>query len=838
MITVELSLKLNKSERLSGYEQELVAVADNGNYNRVRISTNSLWVENDRKDARYVNALKGVKVVYDIGDDGILLLMGNLNCSFRDPFGGEFYVTKAIKEKANYDDVSGVDARICFETYPMCIDDMQRCLAKLKDNDDFVYNLSQFDEFMRIFNFYKGLSAELNNNVTYAIRKKHAPYYFVPINEKNIETEEKDVVKNDLGVVMGHRLDRHLYERLSFEAQGVVRTYVDIEIDDSAGVVSTIKRMAKSLYMSDESEVNERNVRGLIPFELANISKKGKSILLSGEYEGAAGKYLHLYDMGQKIKIESIDNSLRLINQGGTGAASQLLQYLIGDEPMPSEENNGGMEAAKEIYAKHLDESQKQAFLMATDGSPISLIKGPPGTGKTYVINAIVQYIIRGLKGKVIIASQTHVAIDNVLDKLLENHDIIVPNRITNRRNKYAGTEIDKTLYATWGTKFTRHNALSENVVLRGAVEKDMAKFDGKHTFCFSTQNDSSDYSVIGATTTTSTIGGKKGLELFEGYDWLIIDEVSKCPITEVLRYLPYVKNIIMVGDDYQLGPLLEFEEREVEHLKSFNKDDFEKLKAVYEQSVFAKTLTKAREAGRLVELDVNYRSVSGVLRAYNVFYENRLKNKRESIRPQKVQFDEKVRLFNDKDVFFVEVKNGKEARDNHSRYNVEELRATAAILRDLIDHMIGAKNVTVSAIFPYAAQINRFQKDYKDLINEAKIVFKSFDIDTVDAFQGKESDVVLVNTVVTTTGYNFLKEFRRINVAMSRSRDKLFVFGNSHILSKIEMEVTGGNKRRYFDDIVADIKRYGGFITYSGKVNYENTGRTTIRLAENKVCG
>ncbi len=125
---------------------------------------------------------------------------------------------------------------------------------------------------------------------------------------------------------------------------------------------------------------------------------------------------------------------------------------------------------------------------------------------------------------------------------------------------------------------------------------------------------------MLGATTTTSAIGGKKGLELLDGYDWLIIDEVSKCPITEVLRYLPYVSKIIMVGDDYQLAPLLEFTKEEVENLSSFDEDKFEKLKAMYEQSVFAKTLEKARVAERLVELNVNYRSVESVLNTYNVF--------------------------------------------------------------------------------------------------------------------------------------------------------------------------------------------------------------------------
>lgn len=62
----------------------------------------------------------------------------------------------------------------------------------------------------------------------------------------------------------------------------------------------------------------------------------------------------------------------------------------------------------------------------------------------------------------------------------------------------------------------------------------------------------------------------------------------------------------------------------------------------------------------------------------------------------------------------------------------------------------INPEKMSIAAIFPYAAQISHFQKNNIALINEAKKLFKSFDIDTVDAFQGKECDVVLVNTVVT----------------------------------------------------------------------------------------
>ena len=201
----------------------------------------------------------------------------------------------------------------------------------------------------------------------------------------------------------------------------------------------------------------------------------------------------------------------------------------------------------------------------------------------------------------------------------------------------------------------------------------------------------------------------------------------------------------------------------------------------------------------------------------------------REVVKPAKVQFND-FKKYEDKDIFFVEVKNGKEAKEGTSKYNIEELEATADILKDLMKTVENPIEVTVSAIFPYAAQIEKFQKKYKELINEAKKHFKSFEIDTVDAFQGKETDIVLVNTVVTTAVGNFLNEFRRINVSMSRARDKLFIFGNSITLSQIEMRINGGNKRTYFREIIDDIRRFGKMIEYNGGLEY-GSNKSQIKL-------
>lgn len=834
-----MELKLTKApyfdEPERAKEKELIDAVDDGQFHDIKLTTNILDIRYDRKDQRLISSINGIKIVYELEQGGCLILIGNLGCSFRPPFGGEFFVKKAvIEEKLDYDAIEGVEEQIIFVNYPMSIDAMQETLAELVKDKSLVFNLSQFDEFMEIFEFYKSLSSELNNNTHYSIENISRPYYFVPIDQKDIEVEEEYTVKNQNGIVIGHKLEEYKFETLPNELQDGVLQLIDVKIKAGIEDVKKIRGFSDNLYLSDESEINENNDRNLNSFDLRNISIEKDALILSGEAKNKVNscKCLHLYDMGQKVKLESIDNSLRLIHQGASGAAAELLEYIIGNKPMPSNYSKREPKDNKDKYIEHLDDSQRKAFLMATDGSPVSLIKGPPGTGKTYVINAIVQYITKELKQKVVISSQTHVAIDNVLDEIMENYDPIIPNRITNRRNKYSGQEIDTTIYKTWGKKFDSHNKRAKNTILATQVMKDMANFKGEKRFRFSESVSISDYSVIGATTTTSAIGGKKGLELFDGYDWLIIDEVSKCPITEVLRYLPYVSKIIMVGDDYQLAPLLEFQKEEVEHLSAYNEDKFEKLKKTYEESVFAKTLEKAREVGRLVVLNMNYRSVKSVLNAYNIFYDRALIGMREEIKPTKVQFSEKYQIFNDKDVFFVDVKNGKEAIEGTSRYNVEELRATKEVLQMLLTNTVNPEKVSISAIFPYGAQIEKFQRENKELINTVRKTFKSFELDTVDAFQGRETDIVLVNTVVTDMSKgNFLNDFRRINVSMSRARDKLFIFGNPITLSRIDMKVSSGGKRKYFADIIDDIKRYGQLITFDGGIDYEFASKPKFKI-------
>lgn len=838
-LQIKLSYNQNKDDKklIEWYERLLTA----NKLIDAKISTKSLDIERDRRDNRYIRSLRKVEFAIALAQ-GYLVLKGHLSCSFNRPFGGEFYIID-YKEIPNgvYDNLGGVQVYLTINNNnPIDVNQMFNFLNSLAIHPEFVFNIGQFGEFMEVFKFYKQLSDEINNSATYEIIRTSKPYYFLPVDTKELYDENGEILPSfsnleytfdKEGIIKGYEIPQYIYDRFDNELKDKTLSLLDIVIKNGKETLRKIQKTSENLFVSNFKLITEQNTRNLREIELMNLYQDKDNLVISvlGE-KNIDEKFLNIYDMGQKIKIDSIENSLKLINQGTTGASMKMIEYLIGDEEMPSEtgvisdiesyiNNEINLHYTKKKYINNLNDSQKLAFLKSVDGSPVTLIKGPPGTGKTHLINAITQYITKELNEKVVISSQTHVAIDNVLDKLMENYDLVIPNRITNRRNKYSSEEIDRTIYKTWGLKLPNHLSKCNNNKLAQKIIDDLKNFNGLGEIQY-TNNMKEDFSVIGATTTTSAIAGRKGIELLKDYKWLIIDEVSKSPITEVLRYLPYIEKIILVGDDYQLSPILEFTKDDVKHLPSYDEEMFEKLQTIYENSVFSKTINKAQRSGRLILLDENYRSVKNVLDAYNIFYDGKLKNKREIISPEIIQFNDQAILNNEKDVFFVEVLGGTEQNDpkSHSRYNIQEARATAYFLEDILKTVKNSRTVTAAAIFPYAAQIAYFTKEYKDLINRAKRTFKSFEIDTVDAFQGRETDIVLVNTVITRLDKrNFLKDFRRINVSMSRARDKLVVFG-SRSLEKIEMETPEGGTRQFFRSIIGSILSNGEYIKYSQK--------------------
>ena len=97
-------------------------------------------------------------------------------------------------------------------------------------------------------------------------------------------------------------------------------------------------------------------------------------------------------------------------------------------------------------------------------------------------------------------------------------------------------------------------------------------------------------------------------------------------------------------------------------------------------------------------------------------------------------------------------------------------------------------ENIDIGIISPYKAQVYYLRQQIKQTPG-LRPVRGQLSINTVDGFQGQERDVIFVSMVRANEKgqIGFLNDLRRMNVAMTRARMKLAIFGNSDTLSKHE---------------------------------------------------
>jgi predicted DNA helicase len=134
------------------------------------------------------------------------------------------------------------------------------------------------------------------------------------------------------------------------------------------------------------------------------------------------------------------------------------------------------------------------------------------------------------------------------------------------------------------------------------------------------------------------------------------------------------------------------------------------------------------------------------------------------------------------------------EEPDGESRCNPQEARLAARLVRELLAAGVPAEAIGVIA--PYSAQVRRL----RELLSEES----SIDVDSVDGFQGREKEAIVLTLVRSnpTGEVGFLADTRRMNVAMTRARRLLVVIGDSATL--------GGHP--FYSDWLAYVERVGAY--------------------------
>jgi superfamily I DNA and/or RNA helicase len=459
-----------------------------------------------------------------------------------------------------------------------------------------------------------------------------------------------------------------------------------------------------------------------------------------------------------------------------------------------------------------LNPEQRACVERALAMDDLLLLWGPPGTGKTTVIAEICsQYARRGQR--VLVASQANLAVEQALRRLPASPHVRPAWVSTARRREGDAGNVGGYLCA-WLESVGR--AVSAETPADGRWSRLLGEW-AERCARVAPEDFSSDdegfylkhANVVGGTCNETGKPDFVASPRFNSrFDLVIVDEVSKATPPELLLPMLLGRRVMLVGDHRQLPPL--FRDAHFEEAVETNelpREAVERFRDLVTTSWFEHAFRDG-PAGARCALRRQYRMHPQIMAAVNLFYADQplaagdgeaalARVKMHGLRLRSV--DGREWLAPRQHLAWVDTArdaSGHATRDERvgtSRRNYVEAEACARIVAGL-STQAEARGLSVTVISFYKAQIGLL----RDRLRKENLPREWFDpwrdVNTVDQFQGSERDIVIVSLVRTDarlTG-EFARDFRRINVAISRARRVLIVLGSEPTFGEAEVEVPG----------------------------------------------
>jgi len=245
----------------------------------------------------------------------------------------------------------------------------------------------------------------------------------------------------------------------------------------------------------------------------------------------------------------------------------------------------------------------------------------------------------------------------------------------------------------------------------------------------------------------------------FKVFDWLILDEANKVRANEALALMPLAKRWVMIGDLNQLPPVME------EAASTFKIE--QPLDEMVRDDSFYGWVWDKVPAGSRIMLPRQYRMREPIGRVVSdLFYDGKLIHEAPHPRmPLPWPFD--------RELVWVDTGAQDEYRDAQRSVANEFEVALCKDITSIIRRRVRKAKLAVIAM--YNSQVNRLQSALKGIVPPD-------DIESVDAFEGRESDGVILSLVRSNdrAAIGFLNDPNRVNVAISRAKKLLVIVGDS----------------------------------------------------------
>jgi superfamily I DNA and/or RNA helicase len=465
----------------------------------------------------------------------------------------------------------------------------------------------------------------------------------------------------------------------------------------------------------------------------------------------------------------------RTARDTGSGARLAHLRDVLLGKIAPVFQNRTNFEALD----KSLNDSQIEAVSFALSAADVAIIHGPPGTGKTTTVVELIRQIVHSGQ-RVLAVAPSNIAVDNLVEKLVHTGENVIrlghPARVLPELRQHTlDALVEKHPEMKVVQRLTREaRSLREQAgrftrsrpepgarqALRQEAKQALA--DARKIEDMLVKRLLNAAQVICATNT--------GLdrEMLEGqtFDWCIMDEASQSTEAAAWSPLQLAERLVLAGDHLQLAPTVISAEASAQ---GFTVSLMERL---------------IKELGKGVSrrLTVQYRMHKQIMDfPSQEFYESSL-SAHESVADHLLQ-GLPLLLANEMTssaIHFIDTAGAScdesvEAQ-GESRFNLAEVLLVVKRVQALLN--AGLNESKIAVISPYSAQVR--------LLREHLSAYTEMEIDSVDGFQGREKEAVIV-TLVRSNPENqigFLEDVRRMNVALTRPRRKLIVIGDSATIS------------------------------------------------------
>lgn len=475
-----------------------------------------------------------------------------------------------------------------------------------------------------------------------------------------------------------------------------------------------------------------------------------------------------LYDTGFEVSLERGEQALKDLKLGRS-LNPQIPHLLL--NPALAEDPRGG--PVNHLFQHMVPETEVKAQVgRVVNGKPaLYVVQGPPGTGKTtFIKEVILQLIQQDPECRILVTSQSRPAVSNVTDGL---HDLmekgVVEPFLLHRddRAKRTSDEFDR-----WAQD-TRERSEAQGGEAFAEWRRELGSRDVEDTFLQNAR-------VIGCTLMRlPQILRRLGEDQY--FDWVIIDEAARANLHELAMAMLRGKHVVLVGDHKQLPPHLET--RTHEHLRELGFSDTQIKRTVF-QELYDGIPEEDRSPlpeGLKHTLTVQYRMHESIARVVSTaYYQGKVTTGELQDRslPLPGLGESRARWAN------VE---GLPYKQGTSWVNDEQARAARQLLinmdRMLHEHCRATGEelkYTVAVICTYLSQKRLLTR----LLGSLKLQHLSLErgaVNTVDAFQGQERDIVLHVGSRPFTHSRFAADPQRLNVAFSRAKRLLVVIGHHY---------------------------------------------------------